>query len=144
MTTEEKVLSFIRMKTKQRKTTFTKNELVEATGSNSETCMRSLRKLRNTNRISYSWNSDKGITKSLNRRPISTLLLFSCPPQFYLAEGFYITPNLDRSPNVRANEAMIANHAPHAILRFFEILIFLEFYMYEKYEMMLRKVQTEL
>lgn len=63
MTTEEKVLLFIRMKTKQRKTTFTKNELVEATGSNSETCMRSLRKLRNTNRISYSWNSDKGYYK---------------------------------------------------------------------------------
>lgn len=63
MTTEEKVLSFIRMKTKQRKTTFTKNELVESTGSNSETCMRSLRKLRNTNRISYSWNSDKGYYK---------------------------------------------------------------------------------
>lgn len=63
MTTEEKVLSFIRMKTKQRKTTFTKNELVESTGSNSETCMRSLRKLRNTNRISYSWNADKGYYK---------------------------------------------------------------------------------
>ena len=63
MTTEEKVLSFIRMKTKQRKTTFTKNELVESTCSNSETCMRSLRKLRNTNRISYSWNSDKGYYK---------------------------------------------------------------------------------
>ena len=63
MTTEEKVLLFIRMKTKQRKTTFTKNELVESTGSNSETYMRSLRKLRNTNRISYSWNSDKGYYK---------------------------------------------------------------------------------
>lgn len=63
MTTGEKVLSFIRMKTKQRKTTFTKNELVESTGSNSETCMRSLRKLRNTNRISYSWNADKGYYK---------------------------------------------------------------------------------
>lgn len=51
------------MKTKQRKTTFTKNELVQTTGANSETCMRSLRRLKNTNRISYSWNSDKGYYK---------------------------------------------------------------------------------
>ena len=51
------------MKTKQRKTTFTKNELVQTTGTNSETCMRTLRRLRNTNRISYSWNSDKGYYK---------------------------------------------------------------------------------
>ncbi len=43
MTTEEKV---IKMKTKQRKTTFTKNELVQTTGANSETCMRSLRRLK--------------------------------------------------------------------------------------------------
>ena len=60
MTTEEKV---IKMKTKQRKTTFTQNELVQTTGANSETCMRALRRLKNTNRISYSWNSDKGYYK---------------------------------------------------------------------------------
>ena len=60
MTTEEKV---IKMKTKQKKTTFTKNELVQTTGTNSETCMRVLRRLKNTKRISYSWNSDKGYYK---------------------------------------------------------------------------------
>ena len=63
MTTEEKVIGFLKMKTKQRKTTFTKNELAQTTGTNSETCMRTLRRLKNTNRISYSWNSDKGYYK---------------------------------------------------------------------------------
>jgi len=63
MTTEEKVIGFLKTKTKQRKTTFTKNELVQTTGTNSETCMRALRRLKNTNRISYSWNSDKGYYK---------------------------------------------------------------------------------
>ena len=63
MTTEEKVIGFLKMKTKQRKTTFTKNELVQTTGANSETYMRTLRRLKNTNRISYSWNSDKGYYK---------------------------------------------------------------------------------
>ena len=58
-------------------------------------------------------------------------------------KGFYITPNLDRSPNVRANEAIIANHAPHAILRFFEILIFLEFYKCEKYEIRLQRMRMQ-
>lgn len=58
-------------------------------------------------------------------------------------EGFYITPNLDRSPNVRARDAMIANHAPQAILRFLEILIFVRFYKCEKCGMMLQTRYTQ-
>ena len=56
---------------------------------------------------------------------------------------FYITPNLESNPKVKAKDAIIANHIPHAILRFLEMLIFLIFYKCEKYEIHLQRMRMQ-
>ena len=53
-TTKEKVFNFIEKMRKNRRKTFTRNELVSFTNSNPETCMRWLREFRNSKKVNIS------------------------------------------------------------------------------------------
>lgn len=61
MTTKEKVQVFI--KSLKRRTTFTREELLNNINANKATCMRALRHLRNENKINYEFNLKKNYYK---------------------------------------------------------------------------------
>ena len=60
-TTKEKVFNFIEKMRKNRRKTFTRNELVSFTNANPETCMRWLREFRNSNNVNYQWEKEKNL-----------------------------------------------------------------------------------
>lgn len=57
MTTKEMILAFFKERRKERKTKFTREDLVnytfKKTRCNAETCMRNLRQLKNDGKVNY-------------------------------------------------------------------------------------------